>query len=227
MNWRRQYYLRSYLRASLWLVPFVAIPLELVATRLAHALDAWLGWTLLGLATSGAQATLQAIVTATLSFVVFTFGSLLVAIQVASGQLTPRIIATTLLRDDVVKYTVGLFIFTLLFALSAQNRIDTSVHQLVVFIASCLGLLSFAAFFYLIDYASRLLRPISILGRVAQSGFSVIEAVYPQQSLGLHDPDARGDAHPAPDRIILHQGTSGIMLAVDAEALAKAAAGCE
>src|SRR5262250_1478832 len=159
MNWRRRYYFTSYVRSSLWIVPFVAIPLELIATRLAHWADTSLGWTLLGFATSGAQATLQAIVTATLSFVVFTFGSLLVAVQVASGQLTSRIIATTLLRDNVVKYTVGLFIFTLLFALSAQDRIDTKVHQLVLFLAASLGLLSFAAFFYLIDYASRLLRP--------------------------------------------------------------------
>jgi hypothetical protein len=35
----------------------------------------------------GADALLQATVTATLSFLVFTFGSLLVALQVASGQL--------------------------------------------------------------------------------------------------------------------------------------------
>ena len=47
----------------------------------------------------------------TLSFLVFTFGSLLVAIQIAGGQLTPRIIATTLLRDNVVRYAVGLFSF--------------------------------------------------------------------------------------------------------------------
>ena len=55
----------------------------------------------------GAKTLLEAFVTATLSFVVFTFGSLLVAIQVASAQMTPRIIATTLLRNDVVKYTVA------------------------------------------------------------------------------------------------------------------------
>src|SRR6478752_10659770 len=116
----RLLYFRTYLRSSLWAIPIIAIPLELMATRLLHRLDAWGEWSLLGIAIPGAQATLQAIVTATLSFTVFTFGSLLVAIQVASAQLTPRIIATTLLRDDVVKYTVGLFIFTLLFALSAQ-----------------------------------------------------------------------------------------------------------
>ena len=42
-------------------------------------------------------------ITLNLSFLVFTFGSLLVAIQVAGGQYTPRIIATTLLRDNVIR----------------------------------------------------------------------------------------------------------------------------
>ena len=87
--------------------------------------------------------------------------SLLVAIQVASAQLTSRIIATTLLRDNVVKYTVGLFIFTLLFWLSAQNRMESDVNDLVLFVTMLLGIACFAGFFYLIDHASRLLRPIA------------------------------------------------------------------
>ena len=135
------YQLRRYIGSSLWVVPFIAIPFELVSTRLLHRLDAWLGWSFLAVGLSGAQATLQAIVTETLSFIVFTFGSMLVAIQIASAQMTPRIIATTLLRDNVVKYTVALFIFTLLFALSAQNRMDKDVHQLVLFVAAFLGVL--------------------------------------------------------------------------------------
>lgn len=207
--------LRTHLRSSLWAIPIIAIPLELVATRLVHRLDAWAGWSLLDIAVPGAQATLQAIVTATLSFTVFTFGSLLVAIQVASAQLTPRIIATTLLRDNVVKYTVGMFIFTLLFALSAQNRIEKDVHQLVLFVAAILGILSFAAFFYLIDYASKLLRPISILGHVGNSGLDVIESVYPELSQGIDiKANARRKSGVA-DRIIHHVGTSGIVLSVN------------
>ena len=109
MNWNQLYGLSSYLKSSLWVVPFIAIPFNLVATRILHWLDAWLGWTLMGFAVPGAQAVLQAIVSATLAFVVFTFGSLLVAIQVAGSQLTARVIATTLLRNNVIKYTVGLF----------------------------------------------------------------------------------------------------------------------
>lgn len=223
MNWNQRYGLRNYLKSSLWVVPFVAIPLELVAARLLREFDAKLGWSLLGFTETGAQALLQAFVTATLSFVVFTFGSLLVAIQVASSQMTPRIIATTLLRDDVVKYTVGIFIFTLMFALSAQNRMDKDVHQLVMLVAVLLGILSFGAFFYLIDYASRLLRPISILAHVGNDGLAVIESVYPDPTLG---PDRQNsgslDLGPS-NRVIQHQGTSAIVLAVNLNLLMAAA----
>jgi uncharacterized membrane protein len=229
MNWSRLYGLRSYLRSSLWVVPFIAIPSELIIARLTHWLDAWLGWHLLGFALPGAQALLQAIVTATLSFVVFTFGSLLVAIQVAGAQLTSRIIATTLLRNNVVKYTVALFIFTLMFALSAQNWMEKDVPQLIMLLAALLVILSFAAFFYLIDYASRLLRPITILAHIGRDGLTVIESVYPDQS---HCPDSPagytrtlGD----PDCVIPHLGTSGIVLAVNVEHLkaeAERVTGC-
>src|SRR5258707_15802553 len=182
MKWNLLYGARSYLKSSLWVVPFIAIPLELATTRLLHRIDAWFGWTLLGLSPTGAQALLQTFVTVTLSFVVFTFGSLLVAIQVASAQMTPRIIATTLLRNDVVRYTVGLFIFTLMFALSAQNRMEKDVYQFVMLMVALLAIFSFAAFLYLIDYASRLLRPISILAHVGANGLVVIEGTYPDQS---------------------------------------------
>jgi uncharacterized membrane protein len=175
---------RRYRRQALWIVPFTAIIVEQVAYRLVHALDDWLGWQLQRFSAAGAQALLETIITMTLSFIVFTFGSLLVAIQVAGGQLTPRVIATTLLRDNVVRYTVGLFVFALLFAVSSLNRIKGTGDQLVLVVAGVLGMLSMAAFLYLIDYAARLLRPVSILSRVGEDGLTVIEAVYPQQSQG-------------------------------------------
>lgn len=224
MNWNRLFGVRSYIKASLWVVPFIAIPLELIATRLVHGLDASYGWSLMDFSVSGAQALLQTFVTATLSFVVFTFGSLLVAIQVASAQMTPRIIATTLLRNDVVRYTVGLFIFTLMFSLSAQNKMVKDVHQLVMLTATLLGIMSFAAFFYLIDYASRLLRPVSILVQVVADGLAVIENVYPDPAVR---PNTRENHSPdlgSPSGVICHQGTSGIILAVNLDLLKAIAA---
>lgn len=223
MYWKQFYHVRHSFRSSLWTVPIIAIPFAMFATRLAHSLDVRLQWTFLGFGVKGAEALLQATATATLSFLVFTFGSLLVALQVASGQLTPRIIATTLLRNNVVRYTVGLFIFTFLFALGVQNRLETRVYQLPLFVAAVLALLCFAAFLYLIDYAARLLRPISVLTQVGNEGLRVIESVYPDLSLGPGKPPSQRQTLGSPDRIIHHRGSSGIILAANVATLKSAA----
>jgi uncharacterized membrane protein len=213
----------AYIRSALWFVPFIAILLELVLARLLHELDLRLDWTLLGLGATGARAILDATVTMTLSFLVFTFGSLLVAIQVAGGQLTPRIIATMLLRDNVVRYTVGLFVFSMMFAISALNRLETHVHQLVLLLAGALAVMSMASFLYLIDYAARLLRPISMLTRVAETGLAVIETLYPAPTA---PPDAAAVALPdfgTPVRIVSHSGSSQVLLRVELQQLIDAA----
>ena len=178
--WNNIYRATSYLRSALWIIPFLSIVLVLILAPLLRVLDAWLGWRLSGLSVSGAQALYQTTITLTLSFVVFTFGSLLVAIQVAGGQLTPRIIATTLLRDNVVRYSVGLFVFTLVFAVMALNRLDRTVYEIVSLLTAVLAIACMAMFLFLIDYAARLLRPVSILARVGDEGAGVITAVYPE-----------------------------------------------
>ena len=127
MYWGHLRRVGSHVKSSLWTVPLLAIPVAMIATRLVHWLDAQREWTLLGLGVAGAQAMLQAATTATLSFLVFTFGSLLVAIQVASGQMTPRIIATTLLRDNVFRYTVCLFMLTFMFVQGVYWQLDRQV----------------------------------------------------------------------------------------------------
>src|SRR6516165_11735633 len=168
MTWNRRYQVKSYLRSSLWVIPLVALPLQQVAWTLARTLDTRLAWKGLGLGVTGAQAMFNAVITFTLSFIVFTFGSLLIAIQVAGGQYTPRIIATTLLRDNVIRHTVGLFVFTFLFAIKAADRTETTVYQLVAFVVGLLALTCIVAFLFLIDYAARMLRPVSLVRRVGE-----------------------------------------------------------
>ncbi len=213
----------EYIRSALWFVPFIAILLELVLARLLHELDLRLGWTLLGLGASGARAILDATVTMTLSFLVFTFGSLLVAIQIAGGQLTPRIIATMLLRDNVVRYTVGLFVFSMMFAISALNRLEAQVYQLVLLLAGALAVMSMAAFLYLIDYAARLLRPISILTRVAETGLTVIEHLYAEATRPPDAVVAGSTSLGTPARIVPHSGSSQVLLTIELQDLIAAA----
>jgi len=223
MTWNHRYQVKSYLRSSLWVIPLVALPLQQVAWALARTLDTRLAWKGLGLGVTGAQAMFNAVITFTLSFIVFTFGSLLIAIQVAGGQYTPRIIATTLLRDNVIRYTVGLFVFTFLFAIKALDRTETTVHQLVAFVTGLLGLICIVAFLFLIDYAARMLRPVSLIRRVGEYGLKVMQSVYPEQSTEAQSTaESRQSPGPA-ERTILHRGKSAIVVAVNVETLAAEA----
>ncbi|MGB7790063.1 MAG: DUF2254 domain-containing protein, partial [Terrimicrobiaceae bacterium] len=219
MTWNRRYQVKSYFRSALWIIPFVAVPLVQVGWVLARTLDTRFAWKGLALGVTGAQAMFNAVITLALSFVVFTFGSLLIAIQVASGQYTPRIIATTLLRDNVIRYTVGLFVFTLLFAIKAADRTEATVHQLVAFVVGLLGLICIVAFLFLIDYAARMLRPVSLVGRVGEYGLKVMESVYPEQSTEAQSIAGSWQSPGPVERTIFHRGKSAIVVAVNVETL--------
>jgi uncharacterized membrane protein len=228
LAWSRLFAVTSYLRSALWTVPLIAIALVLALAPILRALDQWLGWDFSDLGVPGATALYQTVITLALSFMVFTFGSLLVAIQIAGGQLTPRIIATTLLRDNIVRYSVGLFVFTLVFTVMALDRLDTTVHQLAAFIVALLGIASMAMFLFLIDYAARLLRPVSIAARIGELGVSVIESIYPHTlDGGTDEAGSASSTLPAPVRVVPHVGRSDIVLAVNLQALVEEARRCD
>jgi len=248
MTWNRRYSLMSYARSSLWIVPVIALVTQIVLKRLAERLGSWmvsqgfydLKTGFFALNPAEAHAFLDRIFTLALSSLVFTFGSLLVAIQVAGGQYTPRIIATTLLHDKVIRRIVGLFVVTLLWANRTMVQLGNSdvVPQFQVFLAAVLGLASLIAFMVLIDYAAKLLRPVSLVRRVSEQGLKVIESVYPNPTRNVAEAaikrtwklqsgrSRRTALHklPAmkrgsPDRIIHHSGKSGIVLAVNLQML--------
>ncbi|MFN0130028.1 MAG: DUF2254 domain-containing protein [Verrucomicrobiales bacterium] len=222
-GWKRGYQIRSYLRSSLWIIPVLAGVAERVFRAIVEVVESRIAWAGFELGVEGAKALANTVITLSLSFVVFTFGSLLVAIQVASGQYTPRIIATLLLRDNVIRYTVALFVFTLLFSVRAINHIEEAVPQLFLCVIGALGLVSLATFLFLIDYAARLLRPVSLVKRVGDAGLRVINSFYPE--MAVNEPDAVAaprNLGPA-DRTVLHRGGLSIVLAVHVTELVEAA----
>src|SRR3569833_3858315 len=180
MEWHRAYSLKSYLRSTMWGVPVAAYIFSFFLIRVVGWLDDWLHWTWswkLDVAT--VDTVLVTAISATVSFIVFAFSSLLVAIQIASAQLTPRIIATTLLRDKTLRAVVALFVLPLAFSVGTLTRTQDHVPYLLLTVAVLLTGGSLVAFIYLIDYAARLLRPVSIVWRLGQEGLAVIEQVYP------------------------------------------------
>ncbi len=96
MLWNRRYVIKSYMRSSLWLMPFFALLGYMVVHRITYGIGAWLLRTgridettsFFGLTMAGARAMLETIVTLNVSFIVFTFGSLLVAVQIAGGAVS-------------------------------------------------------------------------------------------------------------------------------------------
>jgi uncharacterized membrane protein len=220
MEWRTRYVLKSYFRSAMWLVPLAAYAVSLASIRLLGWMDEQLQWQWVWqLDVAIVQTVLQVFVASMLSFIVFTFSSLLVAVQIASAQLTPRIIATALLRDPTIRVIAALFVLSMTFDLGLLARLQTEVLYVPLTVAVGLTVISIGAFLYLMDYAARLLRPVTIVWRLGELGLGAIERVYPSRIKGVHTPSSPLPSLGMPAREIAHHGKSAIILAIHFEAI--------
>jgi uncharacterized membrane protein len=179
MRWIQRYRIWTFVRSALWLVPLGSMLLAVVLLPLLRWIDQATGWTLFGYGLDGARALLAMLAASMLSLLVFLLSALLIAIQVASAQLTPRVIAATFLRDRPVKFTIGLVVFTFMLSVGVLGRSEESVLQLSTTVCILASLASIAMFLFLVDYALKALRPVSVVAGVAADGFKVLEDVYP------------------------------------------------
>jgi len=223
MTWRNRQRLLRFFRTSLWLVPAVCMVVALAAAPLIRWIDSHTHWMLLNFGPEGARNVLNALASSLLTFIVFAFSTLTVAVQIASGQLTPRIIARVF-QDKLTKLTVGAFVFSWLYSLAAIGRIDDHVPQLVVVFAIFTSLVSVLLFLVLVQRSSQGLRPVIVMTDIANDTCAVIDKVYPK-----HFPqDCPGSATPFPEpgkamKTILHKGRSGVVLAIDPYGLSAVA----
>ena len=219
LTWLERYRLRAFFSSSLWVVPVLGMALALVVAPALRQVDAATHWRLFGFAPDGARAVLAGLVASVLSFVVFVFSVLLVAVQIASASLSPRVIAGAL-TNRPVRACLGLLVFTFAYALATLGRIEATVPQLPVAIAIFSSLASIVAFLYLIDYMGRQLRPVSVLSRVGAKGARVVESIYPGR---LEEPGDRSDGPAAfsglPNPQVVHARAGGVVLALDAAGL--------
>ena len=157
------------------------------------------------------------------TFIVFVCSALLVAVQLASAQLTPRIIGIVF-RDPVTKYSSTLFVFAFAFTLSVMVRIDATVYRASAVAAAYSCLASLAVFLYLIDHVGKSLRPSGAVGSVGWMGREVIENVYPQRLVEAPTTAANVtnflDAEPAN---VIRSPKDGVILAFDVRGLVSLA----
>jgi uncharacterized membrane protein len=219
MTWLQRYRVRHYLSNSIWVFPVLAAVAAIAAVRLLHRIEEGLG--LQSTIESGtAIAVLGTIVSALLTSVVFVCSSLLIAVQLVSAQLTPRIISVVF-RDPVTKLSLTLFAFMFMFSLATLIRVSSSVPLLTTYVAAYGSLVSLAVFFYLIDRLGKTLRPSGALRSVAASGCQVIESVYPYRlpakvegvsTLTAESPDGEPTA-------MVTSTAEGVVLAFDQQGL--------
>src|SRR5437660_2500785 len=93
MSWLTRYRIQLYIRNSLWILPALSIIAALLAVSLTARIDAALGWRSTISPDTG-RIIMSTVAASTFTLVVLVSSAILLAIQLASAQLTPRIIAT-------------------------------------------------------------------------------------------------------------------------------------
>ena len=223
MSWILRYRCRMFLRSSLWAAPVASIAAALLAAPLIRLLDDRTRWTLLAFGLEGSRAVAGALASSLLTFIVFAFSIILLAVQVAGAQLSPRVIAR-IFEGRLIKVVLSAFVFTFAYTVADLGRIEDRVPQLPMLVAVLSGLLSVVLFLYLIQMASQGLRQGSVLTNVAADTRTVIGALYPNP-LSIREAALAGTdlACPPATRTIVHAGRAGVVLAFDTGGLLEIA----
>lgn len=223
MTWEQRYRLRLAARTSLvpWAVASLAAAVACSAA--VRRLDQMTGWGVFGYSAEGARAVLGALAGSMLTFIVFVLSATLIVVQLASGQLTPRVIAIVFAMPWV-RVTLGAFTFAYAYTLAALARVEDRVLDLHVGVAVVLNLACIVVFFLFVQRLSAGLRPGVLMQAVAARGREVIGQVYPV----AHDPGrpeapTRSVRPAGAGRVIPYAGRPGAILAVGVEPLAQLA----
>jgi len=227
MTWLQRYRFRSLLANAVWLPPLAGMVAALVALPVVRHVDAVLAVKPI-VSPDGARALLAGLSSSMLTFIVFVFSILLLAVQLASAQLTPRIIARVY-RNRVLKGALGIFVFAFVYTLAVLSRIDDAVPQVSMWLATGSSVVCIGIFLFMIDHVGKSLRPVSVLTAVGTSGQRVIREVFPR-AIGDEPEPPTAVAHGLAGRPARTLGSrqTGVVLAFDAVglvALARRAGG--
>ena len=218
MSWLDRYRFQLYVRNSIWLFPALSIVVGLIAVTLLHQVDRTLGWEL-SISPETARMIMSTVAASMFTLVTVGSSAVLLVVQLASAQLTPRII-TLVYRNNLRKLSLSIFVFTFTFAVGVLVRIEGSVPLLTSYIAAYGFLINLALFLHFIDSIGKTVRPSSALAVVGLAGREVVQSLYPSK-LKTHHPKAETPVellNRQPSRIIINE-VDGVVLAFDRSGL--------
>ncbi|MET8569754.1 DUF2254 domain-containing protein [Streptomyces sp. NPDC004783] len=226
---------REHLRDTFWFAPTAAMAGVLVVWLVAQELDAALVRSLrehgdyetlseLLRFADDAKSVVSAVGSAMMTFIGVVFSISLVAVQMASGQFTPRVVRL-FVRSRITKATFAVFLATFVLTLLVLTSYDSSTDPRVVtsvpLVQSVLTLvmvaLSLLLFVMYVNTTLRLMRIGHVIARIAAESFRVAAAMpVPADGAGV---PALGPV----TAWVAHDGTAGVLRDVHVARLVRAA----
>jgi uncharacterized membrane protein len=167
---------------------------------------------------------LTATATGMIAFTGFVLASVLVVVQFAAGQYSPRLVLW-FRRDALTKHAIGCFLSAFIYALVALRKLEaeaaTFAPDLTVAVALALLVVSSVLYLALLQRVTDRLRPRTLYRAVIREGIHTARDTYPAL-LGEHPPPDAAWATADPQRVAL-QGRPGVVTAFDRRALVDAA----
>jgi uncharacterized membrane protein len=230
MSWHDRHRLKEFIHSSFWLFPSLSLGLAWLVAKLILWLVPTPEWPRFDDSdVEGMRVSMAAFASSMLTFVVYAVSALLLAVQLASGQITPRLIRITFSRWQM-KFATSLFVFAFGVTMVAlSNMTEQLRHPLVIVLAIAGNVASVLVFFWFVEQVGLGLRPVAVLQDIFADGKEAMDGVY------AHDFDAAVPEGTVTDelagregRIARRIGPSGTFLAFgsrDLVALARRA-GC-
>lgn len=217
---------REYLRQSLWFIPMLGVTAAIVLAQLVPWLDRGYGTPFSDLfafqsGPAGARLLLATIAASTLSLTALVFSVTMLVLQLATNQLSPRVMRT-FLRDRPNQVVLALFIGTFSYSLLALRLIrpedDGGVPVATAWLGFALALLSVAAFVYYIHHMAQSIRASTVLASIAAETREAIQRQYPGAALDEPRQPIVTPGRPA-DYVLQWPRTAGVVIWIDVEFL--------
>jgi uncharacterized membrane protein len=216
---------------SLWFLPAILTAASVVLAGLTVQLDqtllldrrAEVRW-LFGGGAEGARGVLQAIAGTMITVTALVFSITVVALQLASSQLSPRVLRTFMGdrgNQTVLGFFIGTFTYALLVLRVVRSPLEDSggfVPSLSVTVAIVLALLSVALLIFYVHHAANAMRASVVIDRAAGATRDLIMDLFPEDVGEAARPDPPAWLTTAPARRVHAEG-SGYLQTINADAL--------
>ena len=181
----------------------------------------------------GARSVLSTIAQSMLTFTGLVFTITMLVLQLASGQLSPRVMRT-FLRDHGNQVVLGLFVATFVYTLLTLRDVRSAVDgdggfvpAVSIWVAFTLLLASVAAFVYYIDHMAHAIRASTVITSIWQETVAAIDHLFPERLGDDAEPgaiavDRDRDEPDGPDLVLTARRT-GVVVGVDEDRLFRAA----